>query len=163
MSTKRKSSVSAEVKLFLEEIKLKYQSDPNELQRRIDVALTRYDVTQKVQKFSEKPPMLITKLEELILNGWRFDISVPNPVQASPTHMTVALRKPIELIRKEMDVIRQQEVERYQAELAAAIEHEIDVLTAQAAYDAEAKAQEQALIEQNAMREKIRAFLANPA
>ncbi|EMD1305326.1 hypothetical protein OS397_005552 [Serratia marcescens] len=161
MSTRNKAVIPEELKTFFEEIKQAYQPDPNELQRRIDEALTRYDATQKVQRFSERPPMLMTKLEELILSGWRFDISIPNPVQASPTFMSVALRKPTELIEKEIGVVRQQEVERYQAELSVALEHEIDALTAQAANDAEVKAQEQAIIEQHAMRERIRAFLTN--
>lgn len=159
MSRVNKTAVPDDLKLYFEQIRQKYQPETIELQRRIDAAIAHYEATQLVQSFSGKPPMLIQQLEELVLVGWRFDINVAGSIQTSPLHIAVTLRKPPEVIKKERELIREHETQRYMDSLAETIEREIDELTEQATADAVLKAQKKAAAEHAAMREKVRAFL----
>lgn len=71
MTTKKKLSnqITPELQSFIDKIAAKYQPNAEVLQRRIDNAEARYN---RYQQFSDIPARLVSTLQKLILEGWRF-------------------------------------------------------------------------------------------
>lgn len=74
MANKKKpqTSIEPDLQAYLDQIAANHQPDQKALQHRIDNAIIRYDATQRVQKFSDKPALLIDKLQQLTIDGWRY-------------------------------------------------------------------------------------------
>ncbi|HFG4331179.1 hypothetical protein WAZ88_23655 (plasmid) [Escherichia coli] len=158
MTTKKKqlNQIDPELQTFIDKIAAKYQPIPEVLQRRIENAEARYN---RYLNFADIPARLVDKLQNLILEGWRFHLSGPSSVLANPSMISVTLQKPAPLIEAELKELRSKTSDSYTNELFAAMEREIDELIQQAAEDAQRKAEEQATAEQAAMRDRLRSLL----
>lgn len=158
MTTKKKLSnqIDPELQTFIDKIAAKYQPIPEVLQRRIENAEARYN---RYQNFADIPARLVDKLQNLILEGWRFHLSGPSSVLANPSMISVTLQKPEAMIEEELKALRSRASESYSDELFNAMEHAIDELMQQAAEDSQRKAEEQAEAEQAAMRDRLRSLL----
>lgn len=161
MANKKKpqTSIEPDLQAYLDQIAANHQPDQKALQHRIDNAIIRYDATQRVQKFSDKPALLIDKLQQLTIDGWRYYLDSPHAVLSNPAILSVTLQKPPAMIADELEALCSQVTSEYNNELVAAMEREIDVLMCEAAQDAQRKADEQATAEQAAMRNKLRNML----
>ena len=73
--------------------------------------------------------------------------------------MSVTMRKPEEMIEKELTTLRQQVENSYLDELTTAMECEVERLVQDAAEDARLRTEQQAAAEQAAMRERLRNML----
>ncbi|HBT0401984.1 TPA: hypothetical protein MA053_005288 [Klebsiella pneumoniae] len=158
MTTKKKQSnqIDPELQTFIDKIAAKYQPIPEVLQRRIENAEARYN---RYQNFADIPARLVDKLQNLILEGWRFHLSGPSSVLANPSMISVTLQKPETMIEEELKALRSGVSESYSDELFNAMEQAIDELMQQAAEDSQRKAEEQAEAEQAAMRDRLRSLL----
>ncbi|SAE34751.1 hypothetical protein [Enterobacter kobei] len=158
MTTKKKKSnqIDPELQTFIDKIAAKYQPIPEVLQRRIENAEARYN---RYQNFADIPARLVDKLQNLILEGWRFHLSGPSSVLANPSMISVTLQKPETMIEEELNALRSRASESYSDELFNAMEQAIDELMQQAAEDSQRKAEEQAEAEQAAMRDRLRSLL----
>ncbi|KKW52213.1 hypothetical protein XB02_01550 [Pantoea ananatis] len=158
MTTKKKQSnqIDPELQTFIDKIAAKYQPIPEVLQRRIENAEARYN---RYQNFADIPARLVDKLQNLILEGWRFHLSGPSSVLANPSMISVTLQKPETMIEEELKALRSGASESYSDELFNAMEQAIDELMQQAAEDSQRKAEEQAEAEQAAMRDRLRSLL----
>lgn len=158
MTTKKKQSnqIDPELQTFIDEIAAKYQPIPEVLQRRIENAEARYN---RYQNFADIPARLVDKLQNLILEGWRFHLSGPSSVLANPSMISVTLQKPETMIEEELKALRSGASKSYSDELFNAMEQAIDELMQQAAEDSQRKAEEQAEAEQAAMRDRLRSLL----
>ncbi|WP_252145642.1 hypothetical protein [Yokenella regensburgei] len=158
MTTKKKkpNQIDPELQTFIDKIAAKYQPIPEVLQRRIENAEARYN---RYQNFADIPARLVDKLQNLILEGWRFHLSGPSSVLANPSMISVTLQKPETMIEEELNALRSRASESYSDELFNAMEQAIDELMQQAAEDSQRKAEEQAEAEQAAMRDRLRSLL----
>lgn len=158
MTTKKKQSnqIDPELQTFIDKIAAKYQPIPEVLQRRIENAEARYN---RYQNFADIPARLVDKIQNLILEGWRFHLSGPSSVLANPSMISVTLQKPETMIEEELKALRSGASESYSDELFNAMEQAIDELMQQAAEDSQRKAEEQAEAEQAAMRDRLRSLL----
>lgn len=158
MTTKKKLSnqIDPELQTFIDKIAAKYQPIPELLQRRIENAEARYN---RYQNFADIPARLVGKLQNLILEGWRFHLAGPSSVLANPSMISVTLQKPETMIEEELKALRSGASEAYSDELFNAMEQAIDELMQQAAEDSQRKAEEQAEAEQAAMRDRLRSLL----
>ncbi|MCJ1861905.1 hypothetical protein, partial [Klebsiella quasipneumoniae] len=109
-------------------------------------------------------PLAIQQLQERILEGWRYDIGIPQSVYVAGTgNMSVTLRKPAVLMEQEIADLKRQVEEGYHNELAAAMEREVDKLVQDAANEAQRRAEEAAAAERDAMRQRLRDMLLTGA
>ena len=166
MTTKRQAQRAAESDLqaFLNEAADRFKPDAAVLAARIDTAVQRYTATSTTQRFNAAAPLAIQQLQERILAGWRYDIGIPQSVYLAGTgNMSVTLRKPAELVEREIAELKRQLEDAYHNELAAAIEREVDKLVQDAADEAQRRAEEAAAAERDAMRQRLKDMLLTGA
>lgn len=166
MTTKRQAQRAAESDLqaFLSEAAARYKPDAAVLAARIDTAVQRYTATSTTQRFNAAAPLAIQQLQESILEGWRYDIGIPQSVYVAGTgNMSITLRKPASLVEQEIADLKRQVEEGYHNELAAAMEREVDKLVQDAADEAQRRAEEAAAAERDAMRQRLRDMLLTGA
>lgn len=134
------------------------------LAARIDIAVKRHNATSTTQKFNAPAALAMQQLQERILEGWRYDIGIPQSVYLSGTgNMSVTLRKPASLVEQEIADLKRQVEEGYHNELAAEMEREVDKLVQDAADEAQHRAEEAAAAERDAMRQRLRDMLLTGA
>jgi hypothetical protein len=166
MTTKRQAHRAAESDLqaFLKEAADRFKPDAAVLAARIDTAVQRYTATGTTQRFSAAALLAIQQLQERILEGWRYDIGIPQSVYlAGMGNMSITLRKPAELVEQEITDLKRQVEESYHNELAAALEREVDKLVQDAADEAQRRAEEAASAERDAMRKRLKDMLLTGA
>jgi len=163
MTTKRQSQKAAESDLqaFLSEAAERFKPDATVLAARIDTAVQRYTATSSKQRFNAPAALAIQQLQELILEGWRYDISIPQSVYlaGSTGNMAITLRKPESLVELEITNLKRQVEDAYHNQLANALEREVDKLVQDAADEAKRRAEEVAATESDAMRKRLRDML----
>ncbi|HCT2142606.1 Uncharacterised protein [Raoultella terrigena] len=149
-----------DLQAFLREAADRFKPDVAVLAARIDTAVQRHTATRTTQKFSAPAPLALQQLQEWILEGWRYDIGIPQSVYVAGTgNMSITLRKPMELVEKEIADLKRQVEDAYHNELAAALEREVDKLIQDAANEAQRRAEEAAAAERDAMRQRMRDML----
>ena len=166
MTTKRQAQRAAESDLqaFLNEAADRFKPDAAVLAARIDHAVQRQTATSTTQRFNAAAPLAIQQLQERILEGWRYDIGIPQSVYIAGTgNMSITLRKPAELVEQERADLKRQVEDTYHNELAAAIEREVDKLVQDAADEAQRRAEEAAAAERDAMRQRLKDMLLTGA
>lgn len=166
MTTKRQAQRAAESDLqaFLNEAADRFKPDAAVLAARIDTAVQLYEVTSTTQRFNAPAPLAMQQLQERILEGWRYDIGIPQSVYVAGTgNMSITLRKPASLVEQEIADLKRQVEDAYHNELAAAIEREVGKLVQDAANEAQQRAEEAAAAEHDAMRQRLRDMLLNGA
>lgn len=162
MTTKRQAQRAAESDLqaFLNEAADRFKPDAAVLAARIDTAVQRYTATSTTQRFNAAAPLAIQQLQERILEGWRYDIGIPQSVYLAGTgNMSITLRKPAELVEREIADLKRQVEDAYHNELAAAIEREVEKLVQDAADEARRRTEEAAAAERDAMRQRLKDML----
>lgn len=121
------SAAESDLQAFLSEAADRFKPDATVLAARINTAVQRYKVTSTTQRFNAAAPLAIQQLQERILEGWRYDIGIPQSVYVAGTgNMSITLRKPAELVEQEIADLKRQVEEGYHNELAAAMEREVD-------------------------------------
>ncbi|HBS6520944.1 TPA: hypothetical protein MAM88_001799 [Klebsiella pneumoniae] len=163
MTTKRQAQRAADSDLqtFMTEAAARFKPDAAVLAARIDTAVQRYTASSTTQRFhAAAAPLAIQQLQERILEGWRYDTGIPQSVYVAGTgNMSITLRKPAELVEREIADLKRQVEDTYHNELAAAMEREVDKLVQDAANEAQRRAEEAAAAERNAMRQRLRDML----
>ena len=158
------SAAESDLQAFLSEAADRFKPDATVLAARINTAVQRYEVTSTTQRFNAAAPLAIQQLQERILEGWRYDIGIPQSVYVAGTgNMSITLRKPAELVEQEIADLKRQVEEGYHNELAAAQEREVDKLVQDAANEAQRRAEEAAAAERDAMRQRLRDILLSGA
>ncbi|VED53164.1 Uncharacterised protein [Raoultella terrigena] len=166
MTTKRQAqrATESDLQAFLNDAADRFKPDAAVLTARIDTAVQRYEVTSTTQRFNAPAPLAMQQLQERILEGWRYDIGIPQSVYVSGTgNMSITLRKPASLVEQEIADLKRQVEEGYHNELAAAMEREVDKLVQDAANEAQRRAEEAAAAERDAMRQRLRDMLLTGA
>lgn len=167
MTTKRQAQKAAESDLqaFLSEAAERFKPDATVLAARIDIAVQRYTATSSTQRFNAPVAMAMQQLQERILEGWRYDIGIPQSVYlaGSSGNMAITLRKPESLVEQEIADLKRQVEDSYHNELANAMEREVDKLVQDAANEKQRLAEETAATEQDAMRKLLRDMLLTGA
>lgn len=167
MTTKRQAQKAAESDLqaFLSEAAERFKPDFNVLAARIEIAVQRYTATSSTQRFNAPAALAMQLLQERILEGWRYDIRIPQSVYlaGSTGNMTITLRKPESLVELEITNLKRQVEDAYHNELANALEREVDKLVQDAANEKQRLAEEAAATEQDAMRKLLRDMLLTGA
>lgn len=166
MTTKRQAQKAAESDLqaFLSEAAERFKPDAAVLAARIDTAVHRYTAASTTQRFNAPAALVMQQLQERILEGWRYDIGIPQSVYVAGTgNMSVTLRKPAELVEQEITDLKRQVEESYHNELADGLEREVDKLVQDAANEAQRRAEEAVAAERDAMRQRLRNMLLTGA
>lgn len=161
--TKKTGQNAAEsvLQAFLSEAAERFKPDAAVLAARIDTAVQRYTATSRTQRFNAPAALAMQQLQDRILEGWRYDIGIPQSVYlaGSSGNMAITLRKPESLMEQEIADLKRQVEDAYHNELAAAMEREVDMLVQDAANEAQQRAEEAAAKEQDAMRKLLRDML----
>ena len=166
MTTKRQAqrATESDLQAFMNDAADRFKPDAAVLAARIDTAVQRYFVTSTTQRFNAPAPLAMQQLQERILEGWRYDIGIPQSVYLAGTgNMSITLRKPAELVEQEITDLKRQVEDSYHNELAAAIEREVDKLVKDAADEAQRRAEEAAAAEHDAMRQRLKDMLLTGA
>lgn len=154
------SAADSDLQAFMTEAAARYKPDATVLAARIDTAVQRYTATSTTQRFNAPAPLAMQQLQERILEGWRYDIGIPQSVYVAGTgNMSITLRKPASLVEQEIADLKRQVEESYHNELAAALEREVDKLVQDAANEAQRRAEELAAAERDAMRQRLKDML----
>ncbi|UKY36965.1 hypothetical protein [Pantoea dispersa] len=163
MTTKRQSQKAAESDLqaFLSEAAERFKPDANALAARMDTAIQRYTATSTTQRFNAPAALAMQQLQERILEGWRYDIGIPQSVYlaGSTGIISITLRKPAELVEHEITDLKRQVEDEYHRELANGLERELDRLVQDAANETQRRAEEAAAAEREAMRHRLKDML----
>ena len=158
------STAESDLQAFMTEAAARFKPDAAVLATRIETAVQRYNATSTTQKFNAPAPLAMQQLQERILEGWRYDIGIPQSVYVAGTgNMSITLRKPASLVEQEIADLKRQVEEGYHNELAAAQEREVDKLVQDAANEAQRRAEEAAAAERDAMRQRLRDMLLSGA
>ncbi|HBR1633417.1 hypothetical protein [Klebsiella pneumoniae] len=153
-------ATDSDLQTFMTEAAARFKPDAAVLAARINTAVQRYTATSTTQKFNAPAALAMQQLQERILEGWRYDIGIPQSVYLAGTgNMSITLRKPAELVEQEITDLKRQVEDSYHNELAAAIEREVDKLVQDAADEAQRRAEEAAAAERDAMRQRLRDML----
>lgn len=138
-----------------------FKPDATILAARIDTAVKRHTATGSTQRFSAPAALMMQQLQGLILQGWRYDIGIPQSVYLAggSGNMAITLRKPESLVEQEIADLKRQVEDSYHDELANAMEREVDKLVQDAANEKQRLAEEAAATEQDAMRKLLRDML----
>lgn len=166
MTTKRQAqrATESDLQVFMTEAAARYKPDATVLAARIDTAVQRYTASNTTQRFHAAAPLALQQLQERILEGWRYDICIPQSVYLSGTgNMSITLRKPESLVEQEIADLKRQVEDAYHNELANAMEREVDKLVQNAANEAQRRAEKAAAAEQDAMRQRLRDMLLTGA
>ncbi|HDY8318099.1 TPA: hypothetical protein RRG75_003357 [Klebsiella pneumoniae] len=154
------SAAESDLKAFMTEAATRYKPDAVVLAARIDTAVQRYTATSTTQRFNAPVPLAMRQLQERILEGWRYDIGIPQSVYvAGMGNMSITLRKPAELVEREIADLKRQVEDTYHNELAAALEREVEKLVQDAADEARRRTEEAAAAERDAMRQRLKDML----
>ncbi|HBQ6734552.1 TPA: hypothetical protein L8N95_002489 [Klebsiella pneumoniae] len=154
------STAESDLQAFMTEAAARYKPDAAVLAARIDIAVKRHNANSTAQKFNAPAALAIQQLQERILEGWRYDIGIPQSVYLAGTgNMSITLRKPAELVEREIADLKRQVEDAYHNELAAALEREVDKLVQDAANEAQRRAEEATAAERDAMRQRLRNML----
>ncbi|HBS7154812.1 hypothetical protein B6J47_29385 [Klebsiella pneumoniae] len=157
-------AAESDLQAFLSEAADRFKSDATVLTARINTAVQRYTATSTTQRLNAPALLVIQQLQERILEGWRYDIGIPQSVYLAGTgNMSITLRKPAELVEKEIADLKRQVEESYHNELAAALEREVERLVQDAVNEAQRRAEEAAAAERDAMRQRLRDMLLTGA
>ncbi|ROR03375.1 hypothetical protein [Erwinia sp. JUb26] len=158
------SAAGSDLQAFMTEAAARFKPDAAVLAARIDIAVKRHNATSTTQKFNAPAALAMQQLQERILEGWRYDIGIPQSVYVAGTgNMSITLRKPAELVEQEITDLKRQVEESYHNELAAALEHEVDKLVQDAAEEAQLRAEEAAAAERDAMHQRLKDMLLTGA
>ncbi|EOW2689359.1 hypothetical protein ACOVH1_002545 [Klebsiella pneumoniae] len=166
MTTKRLAEKATDDALntFLSEASERFKPNAEILAQRVAVAVQRYMAANTTQRFNAPVALMMQQLQERFLDGWRYDIGIPQSVYVAGTgNMSITLRKPMELVEKEIADLKRQIEDTYHNELAAALEREVDKLIQDAANEAQHRAEEAAAAERDAMRQRMRDMLLTRA
>ncbi|ENE4772526.1 hypothetical protein ABNJ14_000615 [Klebsiella variicola] len=166
MTTKRQAQKAAESDLqaFLSEAAERFKPDATVLAARIDATVQRYIATSTTQRFNAPAPVAMQQLQERILEGWRYDIGIPQSVYVAGTgNMSITLRKPAEVVEREITDLKRQVEDEYHRELANAMEREVDKLVQDAADEARRRTEEAAAAERDTMRQRLKDILLTGA
>lgn len=156
------SAAESDLQAFLSEAADRFKPDATVLAARINTAVQRYEVTSTTQRFNAAAPLAIQQLQERILEGWRYDIGIPQSVYVAGTgNMSITLRKPAELVEREIADLKRQVEDAYHNELSATLEREVDKLVQDAANEAQRRAEEAA--ERDAMHQRLKDMLLTGA
>ncbi|HIH2382572.1 TPA: hypothetical protein ACYKT2_002488 [Klebsiella aerogenes] len=154
------SATDSDLQAFLSETADPFNPDAAVLAARIDIAVKRHNATSTTQKFNAPAALAMQQLQERILEGWRYDIGIPQSVYVTGTgNMSITLRKPASLVEQEITDLKRQVEDAYHNELAAAIEREVDKLVQDAADEAQRRSEEAAAAERDAMRQRLKDML----
>ncbi|GEM_PF-1556637 len=162
MTTKRqaKRAADSDLQAFMTEAAARFKPDAAVLAARIETAIQRYTATSTTQRFHAPAPLAMQQLQERILEGWRYDIGIPQSVYLTGTgNMSITLRKPAELVEREIADLKRQVEDTYHNELAAALEREVEKLVQDAADEARRRTEEAAAAERDAMRQRLKDML----
>ena len=158
------SAAESDLQAFLSEAADRFKPDATVLAARINTAVQRYEVTSTTQRFNAAAPLAIQQLQERILEGWRYDIGIPQSVYVAGTgNMSITLRKPAELVEREIAGLKRQVEDAYHNELANAMEREVERLVQDAANEAQRRAEEAAAAERDAMHQRLKDMLLTGA
>ena len=158
------SAAESDLQTFMTEAAARYKPDAAVLAARINTAVQRYTSTSTTQRFNAAAPLAIQQLQERILEGWRYDIGIPQSVYVAGTgNMSITLRKPAELVEREIADLKRQVEDAYHNELSATLEREVDKLVQDAANEAQRRAEEAAAAERDAMRQRLKDMLLTGA
>lgn len=158
------SAAESDLQAFVTEAAARYKPDAAVLAARINTAVQRYTSTSTTQRFNAAAPLAIQQLQERILEGWRYDIGIPQSVYVAGTgNMSITLRKPAELVEREIADLKRQVEDAYHNELSATLEREVDKLVQDAANEAQRRAEEAAAAERDAMRQRLKDMLLTGA
>lgn len=166
MTTKRQAQKAAEgdLQAFLSEAAERFKPDATILTARIDTAVQRHKATSTTQKFNAPAALAMQQLQERILEGWRYDIGIPQSVYLAGTgNMSITLRKPAELVELEIADLKRQVEDSYHNELSSALEREVDKLVQDAADEAQRRTEETVAAERDVMRQRLRDMLLTGA
>ena len=166
MTTKRQAqrATESDLQAFMNDAADRFKPDAAVLAARIDTAVQRYEVTSTTQRFNAAAPLAIQQLQERILEGWRYDIGIPQSVYVAGTgNMSITLRKPAELVEREIADLKRQVEDAYHNELSATLEREVDKLVQDAANEAQRRAEEAAAAERDAMHQRLKDMLLTGA
>lgn len=154
------SAAESDLQAFLSEAAERFKPDATILAARIDTAIKRHAATSSTQRFNAPAALMMQQLQGLILQGWRYDVGIPQSLYLAGTgNMSITLRKPAELVEREIAELKRQVEESYHNELAAAMEREVDKLVQDAADEAQLRAEEAAAAERDAMRQRLKDML----
>ena len=154
------SAAESDLKAFLSEAAERFKPDANVLAARIDAAVLRYTATSTTQRFNAPAALAIQQLQERILDGWRYDIGIPQSVYLAGTgNISVTLRKPAELVELEIADLKRQVEDSYHNELSSVLEREVDKLVQDAANETQRRAEEAVAAEREAMRHRLKDML----
>ncbi|EPX3101030.1 hypothetical protein ACPEF7_13230 [Klebsiella sp. K769] len=157
-------AAESDLQAFMKEAADRFKPDAAMLAARIETAVQRYTATSITQRFNAPAALAIQQLQERILEGWRYDIGIPQSVYVAGTgNMSITLRKPESLVQQEITDLKRQVEESYHNELTAALEREVDKLVQDAANEAQRRAEEAAAAERDAMRQRLRDMLLTGA
>lgn len=157
-------AADSDLQAFLREASDRFKPDAAVLAARIDIAVKRHTATSATQKFNAPAALLMQQLQERILEGWRYDISIPQSIYLAGTgNMSITLRKPAMLVEQEIIDLKHQVEDSYHNELATEMELEVDKLVQDAANEAQRRAEEAAATEHDAMRQRLRDMLLTGA
>lgn len=158
-------AAESDLQAFMTEAAARFKPDAAVLAARIETAVQRYTATSTTQRFNAPAALLIQQLQERILEGWRYDINIPQSayLAGSTGNISIMLRKPELLVEQEIADLKRQVEEGYHNELAAAMEREVDKLVQDAANEAQRRAEEAAAAERDAMRQRLRDMLLTEA
>jgi len=158
------SAAESDLKAFLSEAAERFKPDANVLAARIDTAVQRHKATSTTQKFNAPAALAMQQLQERILEGWRYDIGIPQSVYLAGTgNMSITLRKPAELVELEIADLKRQVEDSYHNELSSALEREVDKLVQDAADEAQRRTEEAVAAERDVMRQRLRDMLLTGA
>ncbi|EGX6986491.1 hypothetical protein [Citrobacter portucalensis] len=158
------SAADSDLQAFLSEAAERFKPDATILAARINTAVQWYTASNTTQRFHAAAPLALQQLQERILEGWRYDIGIPQSVYLAGTgNMSITLRKPSELVEREIAELKRQVEESYHNELAAAMEREVDKLVQDAADEAQLRAAEAVTAERDAMRQRLKDMLLTGA
>ena len=157
-------AAESDLQAFMTEAAARFKPDATVLAARINTAVQRYTATSTTQRLNATAPLAMQQLQERILEGWRYDIGIPQSVYVAGTgNMSITLRKPGLMVEQEIADLKRQVEDTYHNELAAAMEREVDKLVQDAADEALRLAEEAAAAEHDAMRQRLRDMLLNGA
>ncbi|ATA20531.1 hypothetical protein EDC48_106129 [Gibbsiella quercinecans] len=158
------TAADSDLQAFMTEAAERFKPDAAALAARIDTAVQRYTATSTTQRLNAPAPLAMQQLQERILEGWRYDIGIPQSVYVAGTgNMSITLRKPEMLVEKEIADLKHQVENSYHNELAAALEREVDKLVQDAANEALRRAEEAVSAEQADMRQRLKEMLLTGA
>lgn len=159
------SAAETDLQAFLSEAAERFKPDAAVLAARIDTAVRRYTATSTTQRFNAPAALAMQQLQERILKGWRYDIGIPQSVYlaGSTGNISITLRKPVELVEREITDLKRQVEDEYHRELANAMEREVDKLVQDAADEARRRTEEAAAAERDTMRQRLKDILLTGA